>query len=111
MARVKSLMFGRDQEARRARVKVITKEKPVYINHPVQELYPLQATENEKGVERDYGYTELKEREVDKRFEGTKENGGEEGKMKDKVEYSLVSRRPRRATALDACWKINASHV
>ena len=102
MAIVENVMFGRDQEVRRARVKVITTGRPVYINRPVQKLYPLKASENEKGVEKDKEEIEVKEKGVDERSKETKESGGEEGKMKDEVEYRVVSRKPRRAAALDA---------
>ena len=88
MARVESLVFGIGQEVRGARVKVITKGKPMLINRPVQKLYPLETSQNENGVERENESTEVKEKGVDERSEETKENGGEEGKMKDEVEYS-----------------------
>ena len=48
MGRVESLMFGRDQEVRGAKVKVIIKGNPVYINRLLQKLYLLEVSENEK---------------------------------------------------------------
>ena len=39
---IEKLIVGRDEKVRGARVKLIAKGKPVYIDRPVQKLYPLE---------------------------------------------------------------------
>ena len=39
---IKKLIVGRDEKVRGAQVKTIAKGKPVYIDKPVQKLYPLE---------------------------------------------------------------------
>ena len=39
---IKKLIVGRDEKVRGAQVKIIAKGKPVYIDRPVQKLYPLE---------------------------------------------------------------------
>jgi hypothetical protein len=43
---IESLIVGRDEVVRGANVRVMTKGNPVYLNSPVQKLYPVQLNEN-----------------------------------------------------------------
>ena len=43
LGKVEELITGKDREIRGAKVKVLTKKgKPMYLNRPVQKLYPLE---------------------------------------------------------------------
>ena len=89
IGKVEEVIRGRDGVVRGAKVKVMTKGKPVLLNRPVQKLYPLEVrTETLKspvGAEQDDNKT------------GGEVNGRE----------TVVGVRgtPRRPVALDAGWK------
>lgn len=103
LGKVERLIVGKDQEVRGARVKVSTRDtgKPVYLNRPVQKLYPLEVRSSEdkeeRNVERADNNRELQE-EVKDTADVVKEA------LEDRAEGDLA-RRPRRAAALDARWK------
>lgn len=44
MAVVESLILGKDEQVRRANVRVITKGKIVRLSRPVQKLYPIEVS-------------------------------------------------------------------
>lgn len=61
LGRIESLLVHRDQVARGARVRVMKKGNPVILNRPVQKLYPLELSENDKTkVEGKYSKDEVK---------------------------------------------------
>ena len=42
LAIVEELVVGKDKEVRGAKVKVAGKGRPVYLNRPIQKLFPLE---------------------------------------------------------------------
>jgi hypothetical protein len=46
LGRIESLIVGRDEVVRGAKVRVMTTGNPVYLNRPVQKLYPVELNEN-----------------------------------------------------------------
>ena len=89
IGKVEEVIQGRDGVVRGAKVRVITKGKPVVINRPVQKLYPLEV----KAQTLKSSLTE--EQEVKK----------SEGKV-NKWEAVVDARgTPHRAGAMDAGWK------
>ena len=49
MGLVEGLVTGKDREIRGAKVRVITKGKPVHLSRPVQKLYPLEIRSQGEG--------------------------------------------------------------
>ncbi len=45
MGVVEKLVVGRDGRVRGAKIKLMAKGKPVYIDRPIQKLYPLESKE------------------------------------------------------------------
>ena len=109
LGRIESLIVGKDEVVRGAKVRVMTKGNPVYLNRPVQKLYPVELNENGNSTE------ERKDNKVEKEVDGydnqkgrteinekgkkkMNEKDGEKGKVESRV-------RSRRAAALDARWR------
>ena len=44
LGKVEELVVGKDQVIRGAKLKVLTKGKPVYLSRPIQKLYPLEVS-------------------------------------------------------------------
>jgi hypothetical protein len=51
LGRIESLIVGTDEVVRGAKVRVMTKGNPVYLNRPVQKLYPVELNENGSSTE------------------------------------------------------------
>ena len=85
MAVVEDLIVGRDGVVRGAKVRLVRKGKSVFLNRPVQKLFPTE-------VKHDEG----KKKESQKKEE-SKENEKSVGNRQDG--------RPKRAAALDSVWK------
>ena len=83
LAKVEELIVGKDGQVRGARLKVITKGKPVFMNRAVQKLFPLEVSCVTGGTQGNVG---------------TGENGNQ----------GRVRNTPRRAAALDSCWRMQA---
>ena len=83
LAKVEELIVGKDGQVRGARLKVITKGKPVFMNRAVQKLFPLEVSCVTGGTQGNVG---------------TGENGNQ----------GRVRNTPRRAAALDSCWRTRA---
>ncbi|KAL9955946.1 hypothetical protein ACROYT_G037352 [Oculina patagonica] len=49
MGKVEELIVGKDKEVRGVKLRVITKGKPIFVNRPVQKLYPLEVCGIENG--------------------------------------------------------------
>ena len=49
MGKVEELIVGKDKEVRGVKLRIITKGKPIFVNRPVQKLYPLQVCGIENG--------------------------------------------------------------
>ena len=82
MGVIEGLICGRDKEVRGARVKVLTKGRDVYLNRPVQKLYPIEVhAEPTAGKKADSN--QVQEAAPERRL------------------------RPRRAAALDAARRIS----
>ena len=87
--KVEEVIRGRDGVVRGAKVRVITKGKPVVINRPVQKLYPLEV--KAQTLKLSLG----EEQEVNK-------SGGQVNKREAVVDARGT---PHRAAAMDAGWK------
>ena len=86
---MEEVIRGRDGVVRGAKVRVITKGKPVVINRPVQKLYPLEV--KAQTLKPSLG----EEQEVNK-----------SGEQVNKREAVVDARgTPSRAVAMDAGWK------
>ena len=83
MGRIEEKIEGRDGIVRGAGVKLITKEKPVYINKTVQKLYSL---------------------EMQSKADVEKENISDTVKRVG-LDNAQIRRANKRAAALDAAWK------
>ena len=89
IGKVEEVIRGRDGVVRGAKVKVMTKGKPVLLNRPVQKLYPLEVR------------TETLKPPVGAKQDDNKTGGEVNGRE------TVVGARgtPRRPAALDAGWK------
>ena len=91
MGKVVEKIVGKDGVVRGAKVRLITKGKPIIVNRAVQKLYPLEVSSTLK---------EVSENESGQRNANSVGNAGKQ----------VIPRReiPRRAAALDSRWKTQA---
>ena len=91
MGKVVEQIVGKDGVVRGAKLRLITKGKPIIVNRAVQKLYPLEVSSALK---------EVSENESGQRNANSVGNAGKQ----------VISRReiPRRAAALDSRWKTQA---
>ena len=85
LGKVEELVVGKDQVVRETKLKVLTKGKPVWLNRPVQRLYPLE-------VRQGFNVADLEAGEPDV---GADSSIG-------------VRNTPKRAAAIDSGWKTRA---
>jgi hypothetical protein len=97
VGRIESLVTGRDQEVRGERVKVNTREtgRTVYLNIPLEKLYPIELGESERKdnkVENEVnGYENQKgKKKMNKKGKmEMNEKDGEKGKVENCVQHVL----------------------
>lgn len=91
MGKVVEKIIGKDGVVRGAKVRLMTKGKPIIVNRAVQKLYPLEVSSTLK---------EVSENESGRRNANSVGNAGKQ----------VIPRReiPRRAAALDSRWKTQA---
>ena len=107
VGRIEGLVLGKDNVARGAKVKVVSKGRTSFINRPVQKLYPLELDTRVSIQKRIDGEISQRCERVDKeKEENTKnEKVSMAGSSKEKVSIEGSSRRPRRAAAQVARWR------
>ena len=107
VGRIEGLVLRKDNIARGAKVKVVSKGRTSFINRPVQKLYPLELDTRvsiQEGIDE-----EISERceGIDKEKEESIKNNkvSMAGSSREKVSIEGSSRRPRRAAAQVARWR------